>query len=123
MVEDIDRRLFKQPERFALQPNINIQHPSKAVAVAHIKEQPRISLGGYDRPRMIEKLKEIGLNFGHCRVGRSPPIVCKQTTAGRWIRQNGISVIRARKHKRALGAIKSAKGQAIEQYGEQNEEI
>jgi len=35
---------------------------------------------------MTEELKEIGLNVGHRRVGRS-------------MRQNGISVVRTRKHK------------------------
>jgi len=35
---------------------------------------------------MTEELKEIGLNIGHCRVGRL-------------MRQNGISVVRTRKHK------------------------
>ena len=34
---------------------------------------------------MTEELKEIGLDVGHCRVGRL-------------MRQNGISVVRARKH-------------------------
>ena len=34
------------------------------------KEQSRLSLGSYGRPRMTEKLKEIGLNVGHRRVGR-----------------------------------------------------
>ena len=69
------------------------------VMLAHIKEQSRLSLGSYGRPRMTEELKEIGLNIGHRRVGRSPLIVCRQTTAGQWMRQNGISVVRTRKHK------------------------
>jgi putative transposase len=56
------------------------------VMLAHIKEQSRLSLGSYGRPRMTEELKEIGLNVGHRRVGRL-------------MRQNGISVIRTRKHK------------------------
>lgn len=37
-------------------------------------------------PRMTEELKEIGLDVGHRRVGRL-------------MRQNGISVVRTRKHK------------------------
>ena len=49
--------------------------------MAHIKEQSRLSLGSYGRPRMSEELKEIGLNVGHRRVGRL-------------MRQNGISVVR-----------------------------
>jgi len=59
---------------------------SDLVTLAHIKEQSRLSLGSYGRPRMTEELKEIGLNVGHRRVGRL-------------IRQNGISVVRTRKHK------------------------
>ncbi len=59
---------------------------SDLVTLAHIKEQSRLSLGSYGRPRMTEELKEIGLNVGHRRVGRL-------------MRQNGISVIRTRKHK------------------------
>ena len=56
------------------------------VTLAHIKEQFRLSLGSYGRPRMTEELKEIGLDVGHRRVGRL-------------MRQNGISVVRTRKHK------------------------
>jgi putative transposase len=56
------------------------------VTLAHIKEQSRLSLGSYGRPRMTEELKEIGLDVGHRRVGRL-------------MRQNGISVVRTRKHK------------------------
>ena len=52
---------------------------SDMVTLAHIKEQSRLSLGSYGRPRMTEELKEIGLNIGHRRVGRL-------------MRQNGISV-------------------------------
>ncbi len=59
---------------------------SDLVTLAHIKEQSRLSLGSYGRPRMTEELKEIGLNIGHRRVGRL-------------MRQNAISVIRTRKHK------------------------
>jgi len=50
------------------------------VTLAHIKEQSRLSLGSYGRPRMTEKLKEIGLDVGHRRIGRL-------------MRQNGISVV------------------------------
>ena len=56
------------------------------VMLAHIREQSRLSLGSYGRPRMTEELKEIGLNIGHRRVGRL-------------MRQNGIIVVRTRKHK------------------------
>jgi putative transposase len=51
---------------------------SDLVTLAHIKEQSRLSLGSYGRPRMTEELKEIGLEVGHRRVG---PLM----------RQNGIS--------------------------------
>jgi putative transposase len=43
---------------------------SDLVTLAHIKEQSRLSLGSYGRPRMTEELKEVGLNVGHRRVGR-----------------------------------------------------
>ncbi len=60
---------------------------SDLVTLAHIKEQSRLSLGSYGRPRMTEELKEIGLDVGHRRVGRL-------------MRQNGISVVTdTRKHK------------------------
>ncbi len=56
------------------------------VLLAHIREQHRLSLNSYGRPRMTEELKEIGLEVGHRRVGRL-------------MRQNGISVVRTHKHK------------------------
>ncbi|MCK4712577.1 MAG: IS3 family transposase [Marinosulfonomonas sp.] len=59
---------------------------SDLITLAHIKEQSRLSLGSYGRPRMTEELKELGLNIGRRRVGRL-------------MRQNGISVVRTRKHK------------------------
>jgi transposase InsO family protein len=59
---------------------------SDLITLAHIKEQSRLSLGSYGRPRMTEELKEIGLDVGHRRVGRL-------------MRQNGISVVRTRKYK------------------------
>ncbi|WP_106743605.1 IS3 family transposase [Yoonia maritima] len=59
---------------------------SDLITLAHIKEQSRLSLGSYGRPRMTEELKEIGLDVGHRRVGRL-------------MRKNGISVVRTRKHK------------------------
>ena len=51
------------------------------VLLAHIREQHRLSLNSYGRPRMTEELKELGLDVGHRRVGRL-------------MRQNGISVVR-----------------------------
>lgn len=56
------------------------------VLLAHIREQHRLSLGSYGRPRMTEELKEIGLKVGHRRVGRL-------------MRQNGFRVVRTRKYK------------------------
>lgn len=40
------------------------------VLLAHIRDQFRLSLGGYGRPRMTEELKELGFDAGHRRVGR-----------------------------------------------------
>jgi hypothetical protein len=40
------------------------------VLLAHIREQHRLSLQSYGRPRMTEELKELGLDVGHRRVGR-----------------------------------------------------
>lgn len=56
------------------------------VIPAHIREQHRLSLNSYGRPRMTEELKEIGLEVGHRRVGRL-------------MRQNDISVVRTHKYK------------------------
>lgn len=56
------------------------------VVLAHIKEQSRLSLGSYGRPRMIEELKELGLNIGHRRVGRL-------------MRENGIRIEPSKKYK------------------------
>jgi len=40
------------------------------VLLAHIREQFRLSLGSYGRPRMTEELKELGFDVGHRRIGR-----------------------------------------------------
>ena len=56
------------------------------VVLAHIKEQSRLSLGSYGRPRMTEELKEVEVDVGHRRVGRL-------------MRENGIIVERTRKFK------------------------
>ncbi len=58
---------------------------TNVVVLAHIKEQSRLSLGSYGRPRMAEELKELGLNIGHRRVGRL-------------MRENGIRVERSKKY-------------------------
>jgi hypothetical protein len=42
------------------------------VVLAHIKEQSRLSLGSYGRPRMTEELKEVGVDVGHRRVALLP---------------------------------------------------
>lgn len=57
------------------------------VILAHIRDQHRVSLGSYGRPRMTEELNEMGLRVGQRRVGRL-------------MRQNGIRVVRSRKFKR-----------------------
>lgn len=57
------------------------------VLLAHIRDQHRLRLGSYGRPRMTEDLNELGLRVGQRRVGRL-------------MRQNGIQVIRSRKFKR-----------------------
>ena len=56
------------------------------VILAHIREQHRLSLGTYGRPRMTEELQEQGLEVGHRRVGRL-------------MQQNGIKVVRTHKYK------------------------
>ncbi len=57
------------------------------VVLAHIKEQSRLSLGSYGRPRRTEELNELGIRVGQRRVGRL-------------MRQNGVQVIRSKKFKR-----------------------
>jgi hypothetical protein len=37
--------------------------------LAHIREQYRLSLGSYGRPRMTMELKEVGLDVGERRMG------------------------------------------------------
>ena len=54
--------------------------------LSHVKEQSRLGLGSYGRPRVTEELEEIGLAVGHRRVGRL-------------MRHNDISAIKTRKHK------------------------
>tara|TARA_R110002049_G_scaffold199616_1_gene370033 strand:- start:159 stop:806 length:648 start_codon:yes stop_codon:yes gene_type:complete len=56
------------------------------VLLAHIREQHRLSLQSYGRPRMTEEQQELGLSVGHGRVGRL-------------MRENGIKVIRTQKYK------------------------
>lgn len=56
------------------------------VILAHIRQQHRLALGSYGRPRMTEEIKELGLDVGHRRVGRL-------------MRENDICIVRTRKHK------------------------
>jgi len=56
------------------------------VILAHIREQHRLSLQSYGRPRMTEELQELGVSVGHRRVGRL-------------MRENGIKIIRTQKYK------------------------
>jgi transposase InsO family protein len=56
------------------------------VLLAHIREQFNRNLCSYGRSRMTEQLKELGLKVGHRRVGRL-------------MRENGIMVMRRKKHK------------------------
>ncbi len=70
---------------FRIRPASRRQHMDMVV-LAHIKEQSRLSLGSYGRPRMTEKLKEVGVDAGRRRVGRL-------------MRENEIVVERTRKFK------------------------
>ena len=65
----------------------SIRQRRDMVILAHIREQHRLSLGSYGRPRMTEELNELGLQVGQRRVGRL-------------MRQNGIRIVRSRKFKR-----------------------
>ena len=56
------------------------------ILLAHIREQHRLSLESYGRPRMTEELQELNLKVGHRRVGRL-------------MRENGIKLIRTQKYK------------------------
>ena len=61
------------------------------VILSHLREQRRLSLGSYGRPRMTEELLEPGLEVGHRRVGRL-------------MRENGIKAVRTRKYKATTGS-------------------
>jgi putative transposase len=62
------------------------QQRNDIVLLAHIREQHRLSLESYGRPRMTEELQELGLNVGHRRVGRL-------------MRENSIKIVRTQKYK------------------------
>ncbi len=55
---------------------------SDMAVLAHIKEQSRLSLGSYGRPRMTEELKEISLNVGHRRPSQQHAL---HAPAGQWL--------------------------------------
>jgi hypothetical protein len=70
------------------------------VVLAHIKEQSRLSLGSYGRPRMTEELKEVGVDVGHPLPGRRfQKQSAERGRVGRLMRENGIVVERTRKFK------------------------
>jgi uncharacterized protein YegP (UPF0339 family) len=71
------------------------------VFLAHIREQHRLSLQSYGRPRMTEELQEEGLNVGHRRVGRL-------------MRENGIKIIRTQKYKATTIARQAIAKQSAE---------
>jgi len=56
------------------------------VILAHVREQHRLSLRSYGRPRMTEELQELGLTVGQRRIGRL-------------MRENDIKIIRTQKYK------------------------
>lgn len=56
------------------------------VLLAHIREQKRLSLGSYGRPRMTAELNELGFDVGERRVGRL-------------MKENGIFAVRTKKYK------------------------
>ena len=62
------------------------QQRDDMVILAHIREQHRLSLQSYGRPRMTEELQELGVKVGHRRVGRL-------------MRENDIKIIRTQKYK------------------------
>jgi len=56
------------------------------VILAHIREQHRLGLQSYGRPRMTEERQKLRVNVGHLRAGRS-------------MRVNGIKIIRTQNYK------------------------
>lgn len=68
--------------------------------LAHIRDQHRLSLGSYGRPRMTEELNELGIHVGQPLPGSGLPANRERGSVGRLMRQNGIQVIRSRKFKR-----------------------
>ena len=83
---------------FRSRPASRRQHMDMVV-LAHIKEQSRLSLGSYGRPRMTEELKEVGVDVGHPLPGSGLPANRERGRVGRLMRENGIVVERTRKFK------------------------
>ncbi len=71
------------------------------VLLAHIREQHRLSLESYGRPRMTEELQELGLNVGHRR-------------AGRLMRENSIKIVRTQTYKATTIARQAIAKQSAE---------
>ena len=69
------------------------------VLLAHIRDQHRLSLGSYGRPRMTEELNELGLQVGQPLPGSGLPANRERGRVGRLMRQNCIQVVRTRKFK------------------------
>ena len=65
---------------------ISQRQRSDMVLLAHIRDQHRLSLRSYGRPRMTEELEELGFPVGQRRVGRL-------------MRENGLCAVRTRKYK------------------------
>jgi transposase InsO family protein len=72
--------------------------------LAHIREQYRLSLGSYGRPRMTMELKEVGLTVGERRVGRL-------------MRINGIKPVRTRRQCQELRVRGGIMGKKETPYG------
>ncbi|MFQ3184213.1 MAG: transposase InsO family protein [Alteromonas macleodii] len=65
---------------------MNQRQRDDLVLMVRIREQHRLSLQSYCRPRVAEELQELGLKVGHRRVGRL-------------MSKNGIKIIRTQKYK------------------------
>ena len=62
------------------------------VVLAHIKEQSRLSLGSYGRPRMTEELKDVGVDVGYPLPDSDLPANRERGRVGLLMRENGIVV-------------------------------
>ena len=63
--------------------SISQRQRDDVVLLGHIREQHKLSLQSYGRPRMTEEPQGLGFEVGHHRIGRM-------------MRQNGIQAVRAR---------------------------